>query len=235
LLIAAFFGFTSLKSGSVVNSVSTTHEGVTAQTSVKPLHNAGSIKASASTTPSKSALDLKSLALVNGSAAKVAPLTFAGLDSSGLPTGFTVSDAQGATGSINVTKPVDSVSSNGAVSSSIAVTSDNLAPYILLDQAITINEQGASYSASPAVSISGSQTPLDVAATSSNMARLSDGTYLLSATIVVNSVVNTGIISPLAHGVDIPSAPTQIITRIHLSSDKNTILGQAIYLATTKG
>ena len=238
VLIAAFFGFTSLKTGSVVNSVNATHEVSTSQGtplhSTKTLHTA-TPKSKISVTTRKSAVDLKKLALVNGSAAKVAPLTFTGLDSAGIPTGFTVTDAQNQTGIINVTKPVESVSDKGAVSRTIAVTSDDSGAYVLLNQAITNNERGTSYSADPSVSIGGSQTPLDVAATNTYVARLSDGTYLLTATIVVNSTVNSGIISPVAHGVDIPSAPTQIVTRIHLSSDKTTILGQAIYLATTKG
>jgi hypothetical protein len=244
VLIAAFFGFSSLKTNSVVTTLSSNHEA--ASSIAKPLHSTKSApvkthsavhatKSTSAATTSKSAVDLKALALVNGSAAKVAPLTFTGLDSTGVPTGFTVTDAQAQTGSINVTKPVETVSSKGAVSHTIAVTSDDVGAYVLLSQAITNNERGTSYSADPSVSINGSQTPLDVAATHTYVTRLSDGTYLLTATIVVNSAVNSGIISPVAHGVDISSAPTQIVTRIHLSSDKTTILGQAIYLATAKG
>jgi hypothetical protein len=244
VLIAAFFGFSSLKSNSIVNNVTATHEA--AVTPAKPLHTTKSApatvhstkhvaKSKATATTTKSAVDLKALSLVNGSAAKVAPLTFTGLDSTGIPTGFTVTDAQAQTGNINVTKPVETVSSKGAVSHTIAVTSDDVGAYVLLSQSITNNVRGTSYSADPSVSINGSQTPLEVAATHSYVARLSDGTYLLTATIVVNSAVNSGIISHVAHGVDISSAPTQIVTRIHLSSDKTTILAQAIYLATAKG
>jgi len=227
-----------MKTGSVVNSVSATHETapsttpshLTTPSAVAPSKTATSSKPAA--TSPKLSVDQKTLALVNGSAAKVAPLTFTGLDPQGIPTGFTVTDAQDHFGNINVTKPIDLVTSKGAVSHSIAVTSDDFGAYVLLSQAITNNARGTSYSAAPSVALNGSQTPLVVAATHSYVTRLSDGTYLLTATIVVNSTVNSGIISPIAHGVDISSAPTQIITRIHLSSDKSTILGQAIYIAT---
>jgi len=115
--------------------------------------------------------------------------------------------------------------------------SDNQGAYILLDQTVSITGAGIGYSFNPgAVSYKGVQYPLNSVASNVQSSRLSDGTYLLTATIVTNLDTAAGTIggSPAALGVDLASAPTQIVTRIHLTSDQTKILGQAIDIVTAK-
>ena len=183
----------------------------------------------------KSVIDQKALALLDGAAAKVSPLSYPGVNPNGVPTGFTVSDAQGLTGSISVTNKVQSVTSAGIVNKSFAVTNDSKAPYVLLDQQVTLNEKGVSYTAEPSVSVKGSLTPLETSVINTYIKRLADGTYLLTAVLVINNAVYSGTITQNIKGVDVQNVPTQIVSAIQLSSDKGSILGQAIYLATQKG
>jgi len=48
----------------------------------------------------------------------------------------------------------------------------------------------------------------------------------------VNSLENPGILIPASRGVDVKSAPSQIITKVLLNPGKSQILAQAIYVAT---
>jgi hypothetical protein len=48
----------------------------------------------------------------------------------------------------------------------------------------------------------------------------------------IESVINSGMIIPANKGIDVLSAPSQIITRIHLNATKSQILAEAIQVST---
>jgi RNA polymerase sigma factor (sigma-70 family) len=258
LLIAAVFGFTSFKNSIFGKSATTTQlvgnsalASTTTGNSAKKsnsAHFAGNSKSVTGLTGaknssgnngvvSKSTTDGKSTALYQGWAAKVAALNFAGLDGNGVPFGFTVTDSQGHFGNLRLSTPTTTVGQRGVAIKSILTNSDDQGAYILLDQTISITGAGISYNFDPgAVSYKGNQYPLVVSAKSVQTTRLSDGSYLLTATIVANLDTAAGTIgeSPVSQGVDLESAPSQIVTRIHLTSDQTKILGQAIDIVTAK-
>ena len=109
---------------------------------------------------------------------------------------------------------------------------DDDAINVLLDQTLSVSGAGSQYSANASVTINHSWTPLNISSTSTDFQRLEDGTYLVTATMQIESVINSGMIIPANKGIDVLSAPSQIITRIHLNATKSQILAQAIQVST---
>ena len=112
------------------------------------------------------------------------------------------------------------------------MTFENTGVNVLLNQNIVVGGSGTTYNAAPSVTFNHSWTPLNVSATSTDFKRLADGTYLLTATMIIDSAIDSGILIPAQRGVDVTSVPTQITTRILLNSGKSQILAQAIHVAT---
>ena len=115
-----------------------------------------------------------------------------------------------------------------------AMSYDANAINVLLDQTFVVNGSGTTYSVAASVSINHSWNPLLLSSTSTDIVRQDDGTYLVTATMAVDSLLDSGLIIPTQKGVDVTAAPTQIITRILLNPTKSQILAQAIEV-TTKG
>ena len=224
IVLVAFLGFNSV----------TGHETTINGLSNSPVVSAESVPSSkASAAPSATATpEKKAASQVVTVDAKVPALTFAGLDASGTPAGFTVSDDQGHSGSIIVGTPNPTSTDDGLVLHTAAMTNDANAVNVLLGQNIVVGAEGTTYNTSASVSINHSWTPLNIGATSTDFKRLADGTYLLTATMIIDSPVDSGILIPVKRGVDVTSAPTQITTRILLNSSKTQILAQAIHVAT---
>ena len=224
IVLVAFLGFNS------VTGHETTINGLS-QPTVSALPAAPAQKATPSAPSASASVTPKvdQQAMVD---AKVAALAFAGLDASGLPTGFTVTDLQGHTGNIVVGKPVPSVTPDGLILHTNAMTIDNSGVNVLLDQSITVGGSGTTYSANPSVTMNHGWVPLNVSATNTDFERLANGNYLLTATLIVDSPVSTGILIPVQRGVDVQSVPTQITTRILINAGKSQILAQAIQVST---
>jgi hypothetical protein len=179
--------------------------------------------------------DVKSSALTSGLALKVLPYNFAGLDANGVPTGFSVTDSAGNFGTMRTTTPTFGSNKNGATISYIATTDDPKGAYLLLGQTLTLNGTGATLALDPAaVSVKNTQYSADIVASNTTMSRLDDGSFLITSTNIAKLDLSTGTIggSPANVGVDLRSAPSQIVTRIHLSSDQTKILGQAVEIVT---
>jgi hypothetical protein len=62
----------------------------------------------------------------------------------------------------------------------------------------------------------------------SNTQRLSNGNYLLIATLYVDSTVESGVFFDSISGLDVDEIPGEISTRIIMDSSKSQILAQAI-------
>ena len=157
---------------------------------------------------------------------------FAGVDANGVPTGFTVTDTQGHTGALNVSKAVPVATNEGLVLHATAMTIDANGVNVLLDQNITIGGSGTTYATAAQVSVNRFWNLISISSTSVNFERQSDGNYLLTAVMSADPTQATGTLIPVSRGVDVTSSPTQITTKILLNPGKSQILAQAVYVAT---
>ena len=233
IVLVAFLGFNSVTGqdniSSIVTSGTTAQEVPAAENSEAP-----SADPSAASTPAQVAKKADSL-LSSGqmidikSSAKA--LTFFGLDSKGVPTGFTVANPAGQNGAINVSKSTPTLTNEGLVLRSNTMTTDSNAINVLLSQDITVGGSGTTYSADASISMAGSWVGLKIAATNTNFERLSDGNYLLTAVMSIKAGSASDTIIPASRGVDSKSAPSQITTVVLLNPGKTQVLGQAIYVA----
>jgi hypothetical protein len=153
---------------------------------------------------------------------------FAGLSKDGLPTGFTVSDSTGNVGSLSVSSQSTITNPDGYVLVSYAQSLGESTLNALISQTITVDGSGTSYFASPSVTVAGSWFPLTQTGSASTITRLSNGNYLLTATIYIDSTVDSALFVAATGGLDVEAIPNEITTRIILNSSKSTILAQAI-------
>ena len=237
IVLVAFLGFNSVTGqdniSSIVSSGTTTQEVPAATNSEAPSAEASS-EASAAATPAQVAKKVESL-ISSGQMIDIKSstkaLTFFGLDSNGVPTGFTVANPDGQNGAINVSKSTPILTNEGLVLRSNTMTTDNNAINVLLSQDITVGGSGTTYTADASVSMNGNWVGLKIAATSTNFERLSDGNYLLTAVMSIKAGSASDTIIPASRGVDSKSAPSQITTVVLLNPGKTQVLGQAIYVA----
>ena len=237
IVLVAFLGFNSVTGqdniSSIVSSGTTTQEVPAATNSEAPSAEASS-EASAAATPAQVAKKVESL-ISSGQMIDIKSstkaLTFFGLDSEGVPTGFTVANPDGQNGAINVSKSTPTLTNEGLVLRSNTMTTDSDAINVLLSQDITVGGSGTTYTADASVSMDGNWVGLKIAATNTNFERLSDGNYLLTAVMSIKAGSASDTIIPASRGVDSKSAPSQITTVVLLNPGKTQVLGQAIYVA----
>jgi len=162
--------------------------------------------------------------------AKGTELKFPGLDKTGTPTGFTVSDSTGALGSAYFTERTPISNETELIIGQIIKT-DAGAANIFLSQTLTTDSYGLSYRPTVSFGQGGNWVPLLVKVSSTDITRQMSGNYLLTVYIAVESVIETPIkIAATANGRDLAAAPRQVITRIVLDPSKTKVLAQAIYL-----
>jgi RNA polymerase sigma factor (sigma-70 family) len=184
-------------------------------------------KASPAASAIASSVAKANLATVN---AKASNFTFAGLDKSGIPTGFTVTDSTGALGSLYVTNRQPVLSETELILSQVAKT-DIGAANIFLSQRLISDSSGFSYSPSISYGKAGAWIPLVSSVTFLDSERLLSGNYLVTAIVKVESEVETTVVIPAtASGRDLLQAPRQVITRLVLNPGKTQILAQAVYV-----
>jgi hypothetical protein len=97
-----------------------------------------------------------------------------------------------------------------------------------MSQSVTVDGAGTSYYASPSITVAGSWFPLTQSGSASTITRLTNGNYLLTATLYIDSIVDSHPFVPATSGLDVDAIPNEITTRIILDSSKSTILAQAI-------
>jgi hypothetical protein len=156
---------------------------------------------------------------------------FAGLSKEGVPTSFTVSDVTGEIGSVGLTGQSVITNPDGFVLVSYIQSVGDDVVNLLLAQSITIDGSGTSYYGSPSITIAGSWFPLTQSGSASTITRLSNGNYLLTATIYIDSTVDSVLFVAATGGLDVDVIPNEISTRIILSSSKSSILAQAINIS----
>ena len=223
IVLVAFLGFNSvtgseLNTGSVISSI-------TQQT---PITNEIIPK-----TPSTDESDVaaSNQKLVDENSAinfRTVNSLFAGLSKDGLPTGFTLSDSAGDVSSLSLTSELKISNPDGYVLVSYAQSQGDSAINALFAQTITVDGSGTSYFASPSVTVAGYWFPLTQTGSASTVTRLSNGNYLLTATIYIDSTVDSALFVAATGGLDVDAIPNEITTRIILNSSKSSILAQAI-------
>jgi RNA polymerase sigma factor (sigma-70 family) len=229
VVLVAFLGFNSVTGKDNITSIVSSQSQIqsapassaTPTNSSTPSAAATAAAAPKKSVPTAATVDIKS----TGPA-------FAGVDANGVPTGFTVTDTQGHTGALNVSKAVPVATNEGLVLHATAMTIDANGVNVLLDQNITIGGSGTTYATAAQVSVNRFWNLISISSTSVNFERQSDGNYLLTAVMSADPTQATGTLIPVSRGVDVTSSPTQITTKILLNPGKSQILAQAVYVAT---
>jgi RNA polymerase sigma factor (sigma-70 family) len=156
---------------------------------------------------------------------------FAGLSKEGLPAGFTVSDVSGEVGLIGVSGQSSINNPDGYVLVSYLQSYGDNAINLLMSQSITVDGAGTSYYASPSITVAGSWFPLTQSGSASSITRLPNGNYLLTATLYIDSTIDSALFVPATGGLDVDAIPSEVNTRIILDSSKSTILAQAVNIS----
>ncbi len=226
LVLFAFLGFNAMPnhenliSIDVVNSVAGNSDEVVTSNEVAVLPTPS---ATASVNEAKKAA--KQAGTIS---AKTKALKFAGLDSDGVPTGFTVTDNSNVAGVLYITKNPPKLTEDGVTLATIAKTKSG-ASNIFLDQEIVVDGTGTSYKTDISAGMNGSWVPLNLSYTTVDIERLASGNYLVTATMVIDSAVETIITVPSSTtGTDLIAVPKSVTTRLLLNSGKTQILAQAV-------
>jgi RNA polymerase sigma factor (sigma-70 family) len=236
LVVTAFLGFNSMTGREGALTPIATQQDVVAAVApqVSTPSTLPTAAASASATPALESQAKKSFGMVAGVDIKTGKLAFAGLDKDGIPTGFTVTDASKVVGKLFLNKNAAPTMTEGGMLLSVpAITANNATgPNILLSQTIKVDGTGTTYEPAPSVGIAGSWTPLILSSTNTVIDRLSNGNYLVTSTMTVDSVVDIDFtIATGVRGYDLTAAPKTITTRLVLNPGKTQILAQAIFIS----
>ena len=223
IVLVAFLGFNSV-TGTEFNTgtaVSNFTQEAPSTTQVAPI----------TPSPFSSTDDLSSRKIVEDNSAinfRTSKSLFAGLSKDGIPTGFTVSDSAGNVGSLSVSSQSTITNPDGYVLVSYAQSQGDATLNTLISQTITVDGSGTSYFGSPSVTVAGSWYPLTQSGSASTITRLSNGNYLLTATLYIDSTVDSALFVVATGGLDVDAIPNEVTTRIILNSSKSSILAQAI-------
>lgn len=239
LVLTAFLGFNSLtgNEGGILPTLPMVSNNSNTQAATPSTSASASASATAEATAAATAAAKKIESMMWGSEAAVrgGAFRFFGLDKDGVPTGTTVTDGKGANGKLYVTKGNLTTTDSGVVLTGQALTASG-GPNVLLDQTLTVTASGTTYAVNPSIGIKGSWVPLQVSDTTYVIERMSNGNYLVTATILVDSSIDTGISIPTGtRGSDLTAAPKSIVTRMVLDSGKTKVLAQAVSVNDAKG
>jgi RNA polymerase sigma factor (sigma-70 family) len=227
LVFFAFLGFNAMPTDSDLPVV-TTQETISSSEATDEFEAVSpALEASATPVITPTAIAKEQAAVQN---AKATQVNFAGLDKSGIPTGFSVTDSTGSLGSLYRTSRQPVLSETELIISQIIKT-DSGAANIFLNQQLVSDATGFSYLPYLSYGRDGAWIPLNTTLIMLNSERLLSGDYLVTAIIKVESEVDSPIVIPAtASGRDLAQAPKQVITRLVLNPGKTEILSQAIYV-----
>jgi RNA polymerase sigma factor (sigma-70 family) len=224
IVMVAFLGFNSV-TGSEFNAPSIT---ASAKQEVPSTVNSDTNNDSSQSATVENLLDQKIIRDDSAINFRTSKSLFAGLSIDGLPTGFTVSDSAGEVGSVGLSSQSTITNPDGYVLVSYLQTYGGNALNLLMSQSVTVDGSGTSYYASPSITVAGSWFPLTQSGHASSITRLSNGNYLLTATLYIDSTIDSPLFVPVTGGLDVDAIPNEISTRIILNSSKSSILAQAI-------
>jgi len=235
LVITAFLGFNSMTGNetsvlpraaeiSVIAPAVIIPQGKVTQS---PAAIAATVKAKATATAA--AIVAAKKAQVTALNMKIAALSFYGLDKEGLPTAFTVTDANNIAGIARLTKGVSTVGADGIVINNQFITG-SVGPNVLIDQVFTVDGTGSHYSANSInIGWGGTWNSVEIKSTDTSIDRLSNGKYLVTSTFNIGFLKETSFVIPTGNrGYDLADAPKSITTRILLNAGKTAVLAQAV-------
>ena len=224
IVMVAFLGFNSVTGSEIIpNSV--------IATLTQDAPNTTSDESSEQPAEPATEADLSNQKLIQDNAAinfRTSKSLFAGLSKDGLPTSFTVADATGAIGSIGLSGQATITNPDGYILVSYLQSYGDNVINLLMSQSVTVDGSGTSYFASPSITVAGSWFPLTQTGSASVITRLSNGNYLLTATLYIDSTLDSALFVAATGGLDVDTIPNEISTRIILDSSKSSILAQAI-------
>jgi type II secretory pathway pseudopilin PulG len=141
LVVTAFLGFNSMTGNEspVLPIVAQVETGTDAPAA------APSASASASATAKAQAAAAAKKAQQAAINAKIAALSFFGLDDKGIPTGFSVTNEESVAGKARLTRGISTVGTSGILINNQLITG-SVGPNVLIDQLITIDGTGTNYS-----------------------------------------------------------------------------------------
>ena len=242
LVFFAFLGLNSMPSNTNIPKIASEETDTSTEVagSFDATTPATSSSPSTSATPTSSATAAASAptaakakaAAVN---AKASNFSFAGLDTNGIPTDFTVTDSTGALGNLYITNRQPVLSETALTLSQVTKT-DRGAANIFLSQQLVSDFSGFNYIPTLSYGKAGMWVPLVSSVPYLNSERLMSGNYLVTAIIKVESEVESTVAIPAsASGRDLLQAPRQVITRFVLNPGKTQILSQAVYVVEKLG
>ena len=226
LLLFAYLGFTNFVDSPANQLViGTSTKAITAEPSISNSSSSISSSNNKLEVVSKTSRTVASTSAVN---AKAAPLSFVGLDRTGIPTDFTITDSTGSLGSLYFSSRELLMTESGMTIPALVKTSSGAAN-IFLNQVINQDSNGTTYEANLSYGRKGRWIPLVSKVISTEVERLVSGNYILTAVIQVKSEVETTIVIPAsADGRDLDVPPSRVVTRILLNPSKTQILAQAV-------
>ncbi len=227
IVLVAFLGFNSV-TGSEMSTTSTV---VSSRTDASTEPNANTSDVTSPTLIEKEPLNQKLIQDNSALNFRASKSFFAGLTKDGLPLSFSVSDSAGEVGSIGLSTQSIITNPDGYILVSYLQAYGDNVVNLLMSQSVTVDGSGTSYYASPSITVSGSWFPLTQAGSASVITRLSDGNYLLTATLYIDSTIDSPLFVPATGGLDVDAIPNEITTRIILDSSKSSILAQAINIS----
>ena len=226
LVVTAFLGFNSMtgNEGSI-NSPIPTLSASADSASRTPV----AVASTPNVVASQTAAALSKKAQTTAINMKIAALSFFGLDSQGIPTGFSVTDSNNIAGVARLTAGTTSLGTDGLVINNQLITGF-VGPNILIDQVLTIDATGIHYGANSVnVGFGGGWNEVEINSTDTTVDRLANGKYLVTATLHIGYLAPTDFLIPTGtRGYDVADAPARITSRILLNSTKSQVLAQAV-------
>jgi RNA polymerase sigma factor (sigma-70 family) len=226
LVITAFLGFNSM-TGNESPVLPVVAQVETESSPMSPVAPSASATATAKATAAATAAAKKAQqAAIN---AKIAALSFVGLDNNGIPTGFSITDEQSVAGKARLTKGISTVGTSGMLINNQFITG-SVGPNVLIDQLITIDGTGTNYMINNInVGFGGLWNSVEITSVDSSIERLANGQHLITATANIGYLKPSTFTIPTgSRGYDLADAPATITTRVLLNSGKTTILAQAV-------
>jgi RNA polymerase sigma factor (sigma-70 family) len=228
LVITAFLGFNSMTGNESPLAPVVAQVETSTPAEVTPSASA-TASASASATAKAAATAAAKKAKQDAIYAKIAALSFVGLNKEGIPTAFSITDENGNAGVGRVTKGLSTLGTTGLLVSNQFITG-SAGPNVLIDQLITVDGTGTNYSVNSVnVGFGGNWRSVEVKSTETSVDRLANGNYLITATFNIGYLNTTDFVMPTGkRGYDLVDAPKSITTRVLLNSGKTTVLAQAV-------
>jgi len=173
----------------------------------------------------------KSSTMVSGVFIKGAKAAWAGLDSEGVPTAFTVTGESGALGKMRLNRNTPVATEQGTILATQAITSEG-GPNVVIDQVVTVDGNGTKYEVEyVSFGIKGIWAVAEARATSVDFERMSNGQYLMTVTISLLSTPTSELSIAVGNrGYDLVGAPKTITSRLLLNASKTQILAQAVLI-----